>query len=64
MDLGVSFQKLIRVKLEKCKCGGKIVAAKEIKDKLFGDIKKCDSCGKPPINGKEVNLFSAKGLLF
>jgi len=60
MGLDVNVHELLKVKTEKCKCGGRIVSAKTSKDKLFGDIKKCGACGKPPINGEEVNLFSSK----
>ena len=64
MGLDVNVQELLKVETEKCECGGNIVSAKTSKDKLFGNIKECDACGKPPVNGEEVNLFSSNGILF
>jgi len=64
MGLDVNVQELLKVETEKCECGGNIIPAKTPKDKLFGNMKECDSCRKSPINRKEVNLFSSKGVLF
>ncbi|MBL7155486.1 MAG: hypothetical protein ISS88_03245 [Candidatus Portnoybacteria bacterium] len=64
MSLDVNVQELLKVDVEECECGGNIVPAKASTAKLFGNMKECDACGKPPINGEEVNLFSSKGMLF
>ncbi len=62
MDLDVNVHELLKKKIEKCECGGNIIPAKMSTAKLFGNIKECDSCGKPPVNGEEVDLLSSKGM--